>query len=52
MKILSRLQGKKTNPIQSQFLQRPKSLAKKSGHTPTHRDLIVPFTRNHLFGIM
>jgi len=35
-----------------QFLQRPKSLAKKSGHTPTHRDLIVPFTRNHLFGIM
>ncbi len=24
---------KKTNPKQSQFLQRPKSLAKKSGHT-------------------
>jgi len=23
----------KTNPIQTQFLQRPKSLAKKSGHT-------------------
>jgi len=29
-----------------------KSLAGKSGHTHTHRDLIVPFTRNHLFGIM
>jgi len=24
---------KKTNPIQTQFLQRPKSLARKSGHT-------------------
>jgi hypothetical protein len=42
----------KNKPKQSQFLQRPKSLTKKSGHTPTHRDLIVPFTRNHLFGIM
>jgi hypothetical protein len=29
-----------------------KSLAGKTGHTPTHRDLIAPFTRNHLFGIM
>ncbi len=26
-------QPKKTNPIQTQFLQRPKSLARKSGHT-------------------
>ncbi|MFB0553429.1 MAG: hypothetical protein ACETWQ_08955 [Phycisphaerae bacterium] len=42
----------KNKAKQSQFLQRPKPLAKKSGHTPTHRDLIVPFTRNHLFGIM
>jgi len=25
---------KKTNPKQTQFLQRPKSLAKKSSHTP------------------
>ncbi len=27
------LRPKKTNPKQSQFLQRPKSLAGKSGHT-------------------
>jgi hypothetical protein len=27
------LADQKTNPIQSQFLQRPKSLAKKTGHT-------------------
>ena len=28
------LAAQKTNPIQTQFLQRPKSLAKKSGHHP------------------
>jgi len=27
------LAAQKTNPKQTQFLQRPKSLAKKSGHT-------------------
>jgi hypothetical protein len=27
-----------TNPIQTQFLQRPKSLAGKSGHTPMAGD--------------
>ena len=30
---------KKTNPKQSQFLQRPKSLAKKSRHTRKNLDL-------------
>jgi len=47
--------AQKTNPIQTQFRKakmNKKSLAKKPGHTPTHRDLIVPFTRNQLFGIM
>ncbi len=28
--------SQKTNPIQTQFLQRPKSLAKKSGQTHNH----------------
>ncbi len=46
---------KKTNPNKPNFRKAKmnlKSLAGKSGHTPTQRDLIVPFTRNHLFGIM
>ena len=53
----------KTNPIKPNSnlvlsavewanFERPKSLTKKSGHTPAHRDLTAPFTRNHLFGIM
>jgi hypothetical protein len=35
---------KKTNPIQTQFLQRPKSLAGKSGHTrnPTDKKNTLP----------
>jgi hypothetical protein len=37
MRNLSRWRGKKTNPIQTQFLQRPKSLAGKSGHTLSER---------------
>jgi len=44
------LAAQKTNPIQTQF--RKTEMNKKFGHTPTHRDLIVPFTKNHLFGIM
>jgi len=32
---------KKTNPIQTQFLQRPKSLARKSGHTRVHAQLVL-----------
>jgi hypothetical protein len=31
------LAAQKTNPIQTQFLQRPKSLAGKSGHTLSER---------------
>ncbi len=54
---------KKTNPIKAcpersrmgQFRKAKmnlKSLTRKSGHTFVNRDLIVLFTRNHLFGIM
>ena len=38
------LAAQKTNPIQTQFFQRPKSLAKKPGHTLPSKCRVFPLT--------